>query len=340
MEVRLGRRRVGPGHPVLVVAEAGINHNGSLRLAKRLATAAKKAGADCVKFQTHITEEEMLDTGLRPGNSKKTLWEVIKSCELDAGEEAELYDHCKDIGIMFLSTPFSAAAADRLHRLGVPGFKIASSEVTNPPFLEHVASKKRPVILSTGMSDMSEIRRAVRIFKGRVPLVLLQATSEYPADYARVNLGAVETLSKAFGVPAGISDHSPGIYTALGAVARGACVVEKHFTLDKGMPGPDQAMSIDAGELSELSRGCRAVWLARGSEKKIHRTEVPVMRFARESVVSTRPIREGERLTARNTSTKRPGTGPIPATEYRSVVGRRARRDIPADAQISKRDIR
>lgn len=341
MEITLGRRRIGSKHPVFVIAEAGINHNGSVRIAKKLVDCAKKAGADCVKFQTHITEKEMIKTDMKPGNiSKRSLWSIIKECELSADDESELNKYCKKNKIMFLSTPFSIPAVERLEKLGVLGYKIASSEVTNPPFLAHVAKKAKTIILSTGMSEMSEIRRAVSILKRqRVPLALLQTTSEYPADYKDINLGVIERLEKSFKVPVGISDHSIGIYTALGAVAKGACIVEKHITLDKKMPGPDQKISLDPGELAELVKGCRAVKLALGSTKKILPKEVPILRFARECVASTRAIHRGEIFSEENIAAKRPGTGPIPAKHYYKIIGKKARTDIPADKQFSYRDV-
>jgi len=234
-EIILGRQKIGQKYPVFVIAEAGINHNGSLTVAKQLVDVAKNAGANCIKFQTHITEKEMIKTNIRPGKiSKKSLWSIIKNCELSQKDEYKIHQYCKKKKIMFLSTPFSISAVDQLEKLHVPGYKIGSGEVTNLPFLEYIAKKRKPVILSTGMSEMFEIKQAVEIFKKKsVPLALLQTTSEYPADYQDINLGVIEKLEKTFNVPVGLSDHSLGIYTALGAVAKGACIIEKHITLDK-----------------------------------------------------------------------------------------------------------
>ena len=264
--IRIKNKIIGKNHPVFVIAEAGINHNGSYRIAKKMIDVAKKAGADCVKFQTHITDEEMLKTNIRPGNiSKETLWSIIKNCELTEKEESRLNQYCKERKILFLSTPFSISAVERLEKLKIPAYKIGSGELTNLPFLKHIATKGKPVILSTGMSEIKEIKSSVNLFrKFKIPIAILQTTSEYPAKYKDINLGVIEKFEKIFKIPVGLSDHSPGIYTALGAVAKGACIVEKHFTLDKNMSGPDQKISLDPFELTELVKGCKAVKLALG----------------------------------------------------------------------------
>jgi N-acetylneuraminate synthase len=340
-EITIGRQRIGHKHPIFVIAEAGINHNGSLIIAKKLVDIAKNAGANCIKFQTHITEKEMIKTNMRPGKiSKKSLWSIIKNCELSKEDESKINQYCKKKKIMFLSTPFSIPAVDQLEKLRIPGYKIGSGEVTNLPFLEHIAKKRKPVILSTGMSEMFEIKQAVEIFKKKkVPLALLQTTSEYPADYKDINLGVIEKLEKTFNVPVGISDHSLGIYTALGAVAKGACIVEKHITLDKKMPGPDQKISLEPLELTELVKGCRAVKLALGDTKKILSKERPVLKFARECVVSTRKISKGEIFSEENLTTKRPNTGSIQARNYYKIIGKKAKINIPSDKQLSFGDI-
>ena len=340
-EIIIGRQKIGSAYPVFVIAEAGINHNGSLIIAKKLIDIAKKAGANCIKFQTHITEKEMIKTNIRPGKiSKKSLWSIIKNCELSKEDEIKINQYCKKKKIMFLSTPFSISAVDQLEKLKITGYKIGSGEVTNLPFLEHIAKKRKPVILSTGMSEMSEIKRAVKIFKNKkVPLALLQTTSEYPADYGDINLGVIEKLEKTFNVPVGISDHSLGIYTALGAVAKGACIVEKHITLDKKMLGPDQKISLEPLELVELVKGCIAVKLALGNTKKILSKELPVLKFARECVVSKRKISKGEIFSEENLTTKRPYTGSIPSKNYYKIIGKKARINIPSDKQLSFGDI-
>ena len=340
-DIKIGNRLIGPTHPVFVIAEAGINHNGSFSIAKKLVDMAKKAGADCIKFQTHITEDEMTRTNILPGKiSKKPLWNIIKNCELTEAEESKLSRYCKEENILFLSTPFSIPAVDRLEKIKMPAYKIGSGELTNLPFLKYIAKKRKPVILSTGMSDMNEIKSAVSLFKkAKTPLAILQTTSEYPCDYNDVNLGVIDRYKKLFNVPIGISDHSLGIYTALGAVARGACIVEKHITLNKRMPGPDQKLSLEPDELAELVKGCRAIKLALGDTKKILKKELPVLRFARESVVTLKKISKGSIFSEENLTTKRPNTGQIPAKDFYKIIGRKAKKDIPKNKQLLYSDI-
>lgn len=332
---------MGNTSPVFVVAEAGINHNGSLKLAKKMVDYVKKTGADCIKFQTHITEKEMLKSNIKPGNiSKKTLWSIIKNSELSEEEESKIQKYCKQKKILFLSTPFSVEAVDRLEKIKVPAYKIGSGELTNLPLLNKVANTKKPVILSSGMSEINEIKKGVNFFKKqKIPLILLQTTSVYPSNYQDINLGVIEKFSKMFNIPVGLSDHSPGIYTALGAVAKGACLIEKHFTLDKNMPGPDQKLSLNLNELSELVKGCKAVKLALGTSKKILAKEKPILKFARESIVSLKKISKGEKFSEKNISTKRPATGDIPAKDYYKIIGRSAKRNISDNIQLSQNDV-
>ena len=340
-EFKIKSKLIGNKQPVFIIAEVGINHNGSYQIAKKLVDVAKQAGADCVKFQTHITEKEMIKTNITPGKiSKKTLWSIIKNCELTEKDEFKISQYCKDKKIIFLSTPFSIEAVDRLEKIRMPAYKIGSGELTNIPFLKYIAKIRKPVILSTGMSEMNEIKSAVSLFKNhKVPLALLQTTSVYPSDYGDINLGVIVQYSKIFNVPVGISDHSIGIYTALGAVAKGASIVEKHITLDKKMPGPDQRLSLEPIELKELVKGCRAVKLALGNSKKILKKELPVLRFARESVVAKTKIRKYEIFSEKNLTTKRPNTGQIPAKNFYKILGKKAKKDIPESKQLSYSDI-
>ena len=340
-DLKINNYLIGKSYPVYVIAEAGINHNGSYTLAKKLVDVAVKSNANCIKFQTHITEKEMIKSNITPGNiSKKTLWSIIKNCELSEKEERKLQQYCKLKKITFLSTPFSIEAVDRLKEIKMPAYKIGSGELTNVPFLEHIAKTRKPVILSTGMSELSEIKSAVKLFKKfKIPLAILQTTSIYPANYSDINLGVIEKYYDIFDVPVGLSDHSIGIYTALGAVAKGACIIEKHITLDKKMPGPDQKLSLEPDELTELVKGCKAVKLALGNTKKILQHEKPVLRFARESVVSKSIIAKGEKFTSKNITTKRPATGSIPAKDYFSILGKKAKRQISIDKQLSRMDI-
>lgn len=340
-QIKIKGRIIGQNEPVFVIAEAGINHNGSLLIAKKLVNAAKKAGANCFKIQTHITEEEMTKTKILPGKiSKKPLWDIIKNCELTEKEEVKINEYCKEKKILFLSTPFSIPAVDRLEKIGMPAYKIGSGELTNLPFLKHISKTKKPVILSTGMSNMEEIKSTVKLFKkSKIPLAILQTTSEYPCNYEDVNLGVIDNYKKLFNIPVGISDHSLGIYTALGAVAKGASIVEKHITLNKNMPGPDQKLSLEPNELLELVKGCKAIKLALGNSKKILKKELPILRFARESVVTLKEITKGEKFSEKNLTTKRPNTGEIPAKNFYKIIGMNAAKNIPKNTQLKNRDI-
>ncbi len=340
-QIKIGNRIIGENYPVFVIAEAGINHNGSFSIAKKLVNMAKKAGADCFKIQTHITEEEMMKTKILPGKiSKKPLWDIIKNCELTEKEELDLKEYCKEKGILFLSTPFSIPAVNRLEKIKMLAYKIGSGELTNLPFLKHIAKTGKPVILSTGMSEMSEIKEAVKLFnKSKTPVAILQTTSEYPCDYKDINLGVIDNYKKLFNMPIGISDHSLGIYTALGAVAKGASIVEKHITLNKKMLGPDQKLSLEINELSELVKGCKAIKLALGSSKKILKNELPVLRFARESIVTIENIPKGEKFTEENLTTKRPNTGEIPAKKFYKVIGKKATKNIQKNKQLKYSDV-
>lgn len=338
----LGKRRVGPDEPPLVIAEVGINHEGSVDKAIALADAAIGAGAECVKFQCHITPAEMLETDMRPGKiSEERLWDIIRRCELTEAEERRLKSYCEQKGVIYLCTPFSREAADRLESMDVVGFKIGSGECNHIPLLKHVARKGRPMILSTGMNDMASIRAAVEAIRSvGCPLMLLHCTSTYPSRYAQMRLGAIAELREAFGLQVGLSDHSPNVYTCLGAVALGAVALEKHFTVSRSWPGPDVPLSIEPHELAELVRGSRAIWEARGGRKGILPEEQPVIDFAYATAVTVKPIARGETFTPENAWAKRPGTGPIHAREMEArVFGRRAARDLKADVQIAWDDV-
>ena len=339
--IRIGNHLVGDGQPPMIVAEVGINHNGDVNLAKLMVKTAKAAGAHCIKFQTHITAKEMIPTTMTPGRiSAEPLWNIIQRCELTEDDEREVKWLCDEAGILFLSTPFSREAADRLEALGVPAYKIGSGEITNLPLITHVAKKGKPMIVSTGMTEMAEIAETVELIQSYgVPLILLQCTSTYPTAYKDVKLGAIPLLQQRFGVPVGLSDHSMGIYTALGAVAKGACMLEKHFTISRSWPGPDQGLSIEPQELRDLVQGAEAIYQALGADKAIIEQERPVIGFARASVVVVKPIKAGERLTEDNIWVKRPADGEIPAKDFQKVVGKVAKVAMAPDHQLKLSDI-
>lgn len=340
-EIEIEGRRIGEDHPPFVIAEVGINHEGSFDKAIQMADAAAAAGADCVKYQCHITEEEMVPTDMTPGKiSSEKLWDIIKRCELTADEELAVQAHCRKIGILYLSTPFSRAAADRLNGMGVPAFKIGSGECNNYPLLDHVARMGKPIILSTGMNDIESVKTAVAtIGAHKCPLMLMHCTSMYPTPYEKVRLGGIRDLQEEFGLPVGLSDHSLGIYTCLGAVALGACALEKHFTMTRSWPGPDVPISIEPAELAELAKGSRAIWQARGGAKNILPEEKPVIDFAYATVVTIRAIAKGATFTRDNIWVKRPGTGPILARDFEAVLGKTATRDLPAHVHVDPKDI-
>jgi N-acetylneuraminate synthase len=334
-------RKVGLDHPPLVIAEVGINHEGSVDKALELVDAAAAAGAELLKFQCHITEEEMIKTDMKPGDiSDESLWSIIKRCELNAEEERRVQAYCGKRGLIYLSTPFSRAAADRLLGMDVPGFKIGSGECNNLPLIDHIAAMGRPMIVSTGMNDLKSVAETVAVIERHgTPYALLHCTSMYPTPYEKVRLGGVTDLMNAFpGVPVGLSDHSDGIYTCLGAVALGASILEKHFTVSRSWPGPDIGISIEPSELEQLIKGSKAVWQARGGGKTILDEEKPVIDFAYASVVTIGPIKAGQKLSRDNLWVKRPGDGPIHARQFEECIGRTAKRDLAEGVQLSWQD--
>lgn len=342
MQFTIGDRRVGPDEPPLVIAEVGINHEGSVERALEMVDAAADAGAELIKFQCHITDKEMIPTDMTPGEiSQEKLWDIIHRCELTAEEERRVQAYCTEKGLIYLSTPFSREAADRLDEMAVPAFKIGSGECNNIPLLEHIASKGKPMILSTGMNDIESVRRSVEaVRRYDIPLALMHCTSMYPTPYDKVRLGAVTDLRNQFpDLPIGLSDHSLNIWTCLGAVALGACILEKHFTVSRSWPGPDVPISIEPAELTDLIEGSNAIWQARGGSKTRLAEEQPVIDFAYATVVTLARVRAGEVFSRENLWVKRPGTGKILAERFDEVLGKRARRDVPADAHVEPEDV-
>lgn len=343
-EIKIGKRKIGSNHPPFVIAEIGINHNGSLAKAKRMIHDAKKAGAECVKFQGHVLEDEMLESEARktiPANAKISIWEIMARCALSEEQERELKKYTEKLGMIFLSTPFSRAAADRLERMGVKAFKIGSGECNNYPLVEHVARFGKPMIVSTGMNDIASIKKTVAILKKhKVPFALLHCTNLYPTPWNRVYLQAITKIEKTFpDAVIGFSNHSAGPWAALGAVALGASILERHFTSDRAWKGEDIAVSMDPQELSLIIKGSRAIWESRGDHKGPLREEQPTIDFAFASVVSIAPIKKGEKFTKKNIWVKRPGTGELKAVDYSKILGKRAARSIAKDAQIKRKDV-
>ncbi|HTR22514.1 MAG TPA: N-acetylneuraminate synthase [Terriglobales bacterium] len=327
---------------VFVIAEAGVNHNGSLDLAMRLVEAAKASGADAVKFQTFRADLLATRSAHKAAYQERTTastesqFEMLQRLELDAAAHRALMDHCRKTGIQFLSSPFDIASADLLAEMDIPLFKVPSGEITNLPFLQHIASKKRPIILSTGMSTLAEVEEAVQVMTaaGVPKLTLLHCVTEYPAPYAEVNLRAMQTLKSAFGLPVGYSDHTPGIDIAIAATALGAEVIEKHFTLDRSLPGPDHKASLEPGELQQLVEAIRHVEVALGTGTKIPAPcELPNISVARKSVVAARALPVGHRLTEGDLEIKRPGNGLAPKL-LPVLIGRTLRIEVAKDELI------
>ncbi len=335
-EFYIGNRGIGGNHPPLVIAEIGINHDGVFSRAERMLRDAAQAGAECVKLQCHVVDDEMIANDVVPGNAKESIWNMMRRCALSLEEERALLDLAQELGLLCLSTPFSRAAADRLQALGIPAFKIGSGECNNYPLVRHIAGFGKPVLLSTGMNDVETVRPSVELLRAAgVPFALLQCTSMYPTPYDKVQLGGLEELRQAFpDAVVGLSDHSLGHYTVLGAVALGAKIVEKHFTSDQSWPGADIDISLTPPELAELVKGAAAIHAALGGGKRILAEEAPTIAFAYASVVTIRPIAAGETLSSENLWVKRPGTGAFLARDYDSLLGRRAAVDIPADVQL------
>jgi sialic acid synthase SpsE len=335
---RLDNRDIGPQQQPLVIAEMGINHEGSFHKAARMIRDAALAGAECVKLQTHVIEDEMIYNKVIPGNANESIWDIMSRCALTENDERRLKELAENLGLIFLSTPFSRAGADRLEELGVVGYKIGSGECNNYPLVKHIASFGKPVILSTGMNDIESIRPSVAIFRKRkVPYALLQCTSVYPTPYDRVMLNGITELQRCFPETViGLSDHSIGNYTCFAAVALGASILEKHFTSEKAWKGPDIPISIDPWELKDLIQGSKAVYHALGGEKRILSEEEPTIKFAYASVVTIRDVGKGESFDLNNLWVKRPGTGDFLARELENLIGKKASIGIPANTQLKR----
>lgn len=329
---------------VLIIAEAGVNHNGDINLAKKLIEQAAKAGADVVKFQTFKANScvsvsaKKAKYQLETTAKEESQLEMIKKLELSYESHFELMKHCKKHGIAFLSTPFDLESVEFLRGLDLPYFKIPSGEITNFPYLKAVAKCKKKVLLSTGMANLGEIEAALTILRknGTKNITLLHCNTEYPTPFKDVNLNALKTLKEAFKLEVGYSDHTEGIVASLGAVALGAVVIEKHFTLDKTMEGPDHRASLEFEELKALCKGIRELEKALGSGiKKASKSEAKNKIIARKSLVAKREIQKGEKFSEQNLTTKRPGSG-ISAMRYEEYLGKRALKTYKKDELINE----
>lgn len=341
--IKIGKIKVGADFAPLVIAEIGINHDGSMAKAKKMIDDAAKAGAECVKFQCHVVEDEMVPIAKKiiPSHAKESIWDIIKKAAFSEAQDRELKKYAEKRGLFYLSTPFSRAGADRLRRLGVSAYKIGSGECNNYPLVEHIAKFGQPVILSTGMNNLESIGKSVAILRRhKVPFVLLHCTSMYPVPYNKVRLGAIAELRKKFpDAVVGLSDHSLGNYICYAAAALGASILEKHFTSSHKWEGPDIALSINPAQLKELIVGAKAVHEALGGRKEILKEEKGIINFAYACVVTIKDIKKGKKFTEKNIWVKRPGTGEIKAVKYDKILGRWASRDIVKDRQLKIKDI-
>jgi len=333
--IQIDGRPVGPEAPCFIIAEACDNHLGNLETAREMVRQAKACGADAIKFQHHLPDEEMLRDGVPiSANFNIPLYEFLERYALKLEQHYELFRYCKEFGILYLCTPFSRKAAEEINEMGVAAFKIGSGEMTDLPTLKVIASFGKPMILSTGMAEWDEIDETVETLRPiNDRLILMNCTSEYPAHHSDINLAVIQEMARRYSAVVGHSDHTPDIYTCIAAVAMGAKLLEKHFILDRRQPGPDQSVSIEPYELYELVQAVRRVEDALGAKKTVHEREKPIRAWAHRSVVSLRPISMGTRITPEMVWTKRPGSG-IPAKHLERVINRVARTDIPADHLI------
>ncbi|MFX1483472.1 MAG: N-acetylneuraminate synthase [Promethearchaeota archaeon] len=340
--IKLGSRRIGDGESVFIIAEAGVNHNGEMRIAKKLVDAAVASGVDAVKFQTFKTEKlttkqaDMAEYQKDQVKEHDSQFDMIKRLELSYDSFVELKEYCDERGILFLSTPHSVDAVDFLDSL-MPAYKIGSGDLTNLPFLRMVALKGKPIFLSTGMANLEEVREAVQTIRevGRNELVLLHCLTNYPADIRDSNLRAMGTMKSEFGLPIGFSDHTMGTAASIAAVAMGACVIEKHFTTDRNLPGPDHKASLEPQQLTELVGSIRDIEAALGTGvKEPTEDEIKIRAIARKSIVSVVKIRKGEEITTEMIDIKRPGDGIAPK-HYDDVIGKKAAREIQEDCVLT-----
>jgi sialic acid synthase SpsE len=340
--IEIAGRKIGPDYPPLVIAEIGINHEGSLQTAKEMIDAAHRAGVEVVKHQTHIVADEMSGAAKKviPGNAAVSIYEIMERCSLNEADELELKNYVESKGMIFISTPFSRAAADRLQQFDIPAYKIGSGECNNYPLLEHIAAFGKPVILSTGMNTIESITKAVAIFdKHNVPVALLHTTNLYPTPIHLVRFGAMVEMHDAFPDKVfGLSDHTLNNNACLGAVALGACILERHFTDTMQRTGPDIVCSMDEQACAELIISSNEIWQMRGGTKKPALEEQVTIDFAFATVCTIAPIKKGDLLTKENIWVKRPGTGAILAEHFNSLIGKIASHDMECDEQLNFND--
>lgn len=339
----INNRKVGYEFPPLVIAEIGINHEGSLETAKEMVDAAYRAGTEVVKHQTHIVEDEMSGSAKNtiPGNAKESIYEIMERCALNEADELALKNYVESKGMIFISTPFSRAAADRLISWDVPAFKIGSGECNNYPLLEHIAAFGKPIIMSTGMNTIESIQKAVAILeKHNVPYGLLHTTNLYPTPNRLVRLGAMVEIQNNFPkAVVGLSDHTLSNHACFGAVALGASILERHFTDHMNRPGPDIICSMDEEACKELILGSEILQQQRGGKKGPAEEEKVTIDFAFATICTIQPVKKGEIFTKDNVWVKRPGKGGILAEHFNATLGKKAKKDLNIDVQVTWDDI-
>lgn len=342
--ITIGDIKIGDGYKPLVIPEIGINHEGSLQVAKEMVLSAQRAGARLIKHQTHIVTDEMSHAARKiiPGNSSDSIYDIMERCALSEEEETELKDYAERLGMVFLSTPFSRSAADRLQRMGVKAFKIGSGELNNYPLIEHIAEFGKPMIVSTGMNDLASIEKAVKILeKAGVEYALLHTTNLYPTLPSQVRLGAMQEMMVHYpDVPVGLSDHTINNTACISAMALGAKIVERHYTDFMSRTGPDIVCSMDERVLHELLLAAEEIPQMLGGKKSAIPEEQVTIDFAFATVVTIKLIQAGEKFTRDNLWVKRPGTGEILAERFNSILGKVAACDISEDTQLKKRMIK
>lgn len=341
--MKIGNRSIGPDHPPLVIAEIGINHGGSLEVAKEMARQAALSGCEMVKHQTHIVEDEMTDEAKQifPPNADVSIWDVMQQCALSLEDEAALKAYVEELGMIYISTPFSRAACEFLETLDVPAYKIGSGEADNLPLIRHIASKGKPVIMSTGMQTIDSLRASVKILQDAgIEYALLECTNLYPSPAEIVSLKGVSELKAAFPEAiVGFSDHSIGPEMALASVALGACILERHYTDSRYRKGPDVICSMDPSELRHLIDRSREIWIAANNDKQRTGPEEDVYRFARASVVAEADLPAGHVITEADIWARRPGSGAIAGYEFDKVVGKTLTRAVTRNQQLTWDDL-
>ena len=336
--MKIGNRSIGPNEPPLVIAEIGINHGGDLDVAKNMVDLIASSGCECVKHQTHIIEDEMTEEAksIFPPNADKSIWDVMKECSLTLDEEKELKKHSENLGLIWISTPFSRKAVDFLDHIDVPAFKIGSGEADNLPLINHIAKKGKPIIMSTGMQSIQSLKNSVEILENSgVEYALLECTNLYPSPPEIVSLKGIEELKEAFPKAlVGFSDHSIGPEMALASVALGACIVERHFTDTRYRNGPDISCSMDPAELRLMIDRSVEIYKALNNPKQRTTPEEDVYKFARASVVADKDMPAGHIITEKDIWARRPGSGEIPGYKYHDVIGKKLRLAVKKNHQL------